>query len=146
MVRTHNLNLEESMKLNEEMNGIIEVKHCYTNIFYVAIRNSEKFANGEWKVAYGYMTILPNQPLMARHCFIVNDKGEAIDPTIVATSSFDADEPREYVSFHIFDDMEEYLGEVEENNNVPDLINPFWDLENKQSEPWAREHGCVLIR
>ncbi|WP_442638049.1 hypothetical protein [Rossellomorea marisflavi] len=128
------------------MNGIIEVKQCYTNIFYVVMRNVDKFANGEWKVAYGYMNILPNQPFMARHCFIVNDKGEAIDPTIVETSSFDGDDPREYVSFHMFDDMEDYLGEVEKNNNVPDLIKPFWDLENKQSEPWAREHGRVLIR
>ncbi|AIG26794.1 hypothetical protein BRLA_c024740 [Brevibacillus laterosporus LMG 15441] len=59
----------------------MEMKH-YSNVFYASLHIKSKFIEGDWKVAYGYMPSVEN--IMVRHCFIVNEMGEAIDPTKIA--------------------------------------------------------------
>lgn len=146
MITTHVVNHTESKQVFKQLGDLLQKKECYSNVFHSIHLFSKKFTSGEWKVAYGYLRIFEGEPLMARHCFIVSQDGEAIDPTLIGISTYQEGQVKEHVAFHIFDDLNVYLDAVTENNNVPDLIKPFWDKENSISEKWARKNGCLLIR
>jgi hypothetical protein len=83
---------------------------------------------------------------MARHCFIVNSEGEAIDPTLMNISGYQEGQDRGHVSFAVFENTSEYLDAVSANDNFPDLIKRFRKLENQESEKWAQANGRVLLR
>lgn len=146
LVKKHKLNLELSKEVYEECRAFLAVKECYVNIFYTMTMFTEKFKSGEWKIAYGYIRVLPDHRMMARHCFIVNDRGEAIDPTLFTQKHFKETTDKEHVSFFMFDDLQEYIEAVENNDNVPDLIIPLIDLERETSDVWAEKEGWTLIR
>lgn len=78
-----------------------------------------KFIEGDWKVAYGYMPSVEN--IMVRHCFIVNEAEEAIDPTKLLVERVNETDDV-YVSFKIFETYQEYISAVENNSCLPDLI------------------------
>lgn len=144
-IQKHPLNVKESKILRDKMGDQLVSKECYSNIFHSIMYSGGKFTSGEWKVAYGYIQLLEGEPLMARHCFIVNKAGEAIDPTLMNVSGFKDGQQRGHVSFAVFEDLETYLDTVSENDNVPDLIKPFRKLEKKVSETWAKEEGILVI-
>jgi hypothetical protein len=146
MLKEHKLNHQESMKLRDKMEHILVSKECYTNIFHAIMHSDGKFTNGEWKIAYGYLNVLDGESIMARHCFIVNSEGEAIDPTLMNISGYQEGQDRGHVSFAVFENTSEYLDAVSANDNFPDLIKRFRRLENQESEKWAQENGRVLIR
>jgi hypothetical protein len=142
MIKEHGLNIELSKEVFQNCSHCVRPKECYNNVFNVLSYHSERFRTGEWKVAYGYVNIIKDQPMMARHCFIVTSDGEAIDPTIISTSTFKEDDEKRYMSFKVFDSMEDYLDSIESNNNNPFLFNhPSED----HAIEWAKTNNKFLI-
>jgi hypothetical protein len=86
---------------------------------------------------------MEDKPLMARHCFIVNSIGEAIDPTLFCFKYNDYE--RDYFSFFMYDNVSKYLKAVENNDFMPDLIKPLKEIEKVTSRPWAEENNYFLI-
>lgn len=144
-IQHHPLNYEESIALRDEMGDVLVSKECYSNVFHAILYSGGKFTSGEWKVAYGYIQVLENTPIMGRHCFIVNSKGEAIDPTLMNVTGFKAGEERGHISFKVFEDLETYLDAVTDNDNVPDLVRPLRKLEHEICQPWAHSNSVALI-
>ncbi|MGF7035356.1 hypothetical protein J2T17_006364 [Paenibacillus mucilaginosus] len=140
MINLHSLNWSESLKLYKKMQS--EVKECYQNIFEIVLKYNKKFATGKWKIAYGYL-LEPNLSSMIRHCFIINENNEAIDPTLY-TYSEDKQE-RDYISFKLFDSLDEYEDMLRENDLKPDLVFCLMDLD-LEAEKWASENEFILIR
>lgn len=145
-IQEHKLNHEKSMSVCNKMGNEIQMKECYSNVFRATTHFHENFENGDWKVAYGYIQAIENNPLMTRHCFIVDKNGFAIDPTLMTTSSYKKGQNKKYITFFIFESVDEYLEAVASNDYIPDLIQPFWKYENEVSEPWAHENGLLLMR
>lgn len=145
LVKRHPFNHDLSKKVYKQLERILEPKGCYLNVFNVLTYNPAMFRLGEWKIAYGYIRVLENHNMMARHCFIVNKKGEAIDPTIFTIGS-KGKIIDEYYSFFIYDNVELYIDDIERNQNIPDLISPLMKVETKTSMLWAEENDYVLIR
>lgn len=143
-MKLHTLNRELSLEVFEECKEVMEVKQCYVNVFYAAQRYAHKLLAGQWKVAYGYMPSV--QHYMARHCFLVNEAGEAIDPTrYTRTRLIENDEP--YVSFKVFDTFPEYLKAVKKNKRVVDLLKPLSDDEMALlGSDWVRDNGKAMMR
>lgn len=146
MIKQHPLNFKESLKVFNICNDRIVQKECYSNIFNTISIFPDKFQTREWRIAYGYIRILPNLNMMARHCFIVNEKGEAIDPTLFTQSTFDSSNEKEYFSFFIFECMDDYFNKLDDNDLMPDLIKQLWKLDQDIAEKWAKEKGYILIR
>ncbi|QNR65285.1 hypothetical protein IAQ67_15375 [Paenibacillus peoriae] len=147
MIQKHILNVVDSLQLFEECQDIIKVNECYTNVFYIFLRKRNFFRSDGWKVAYGYYRIFPDLLLMARHCFLVNNQREAIDPTLFINGRRNEQEiDKEYVSFKIFDSNEEYLSMIADDNGFPDLNRSLWSLDLEFEHFWARNESFVLIR
>lgn len=145
MLKEYKLNHELSMEVRNKMGDVLVMKECYTNIFHSLRFFVEKFRSQEWAIAYGYIRVLENQPLMARHCFIVTKEGEAIDPTLMNISGYTKGQDRKHVTFAEFDDMEKYLEAITKNDNCPDLVHYFRKREQTISQKWAMEKGVVLL-
>lgn len=146
MIKKHNINYKISEEVFKKCKDFLETKQCYTNIFHTVFSYRDKYINGEWKITYGYIKPLENHNLMARHCFIVNEENEAIDPTLFTQSTFNINNSREYFSFYIFDNINTYIKAVEKNDNIPDLIKPLLKVEEKFSDAWANENNYILIK
>lgn len=101
----------------KKLKKIIEPKLCYNNVFLVISHYQEKFFTGRWKVAYGYVSSV--QPVYCRHCFIIGEDGNVIDPTIFASGN--QTEERKYYVTKVFEKLEEYLSAVESEDNMPAL-------------------------
>jgi hypothetical protein len=145
-MNNHMLNLDLSKHVYETCKPYIVEKECYVNIFHTIGFFPQKFRTREWKIAYGYIRVLEGNNLMARHCFIVNEQNEAIDPTLVNLKFFRIDDNRGHTSFAIFDNLSEYLNALKSNNNKPDLIKPLTRVEKVTSEIWAKENEYFLLR
>jgi hypothetical protein len=141
-IREHSLNIELSKEVLNNCKFCVKPKECYNNVFNILSYYTDKFRTGGWKVAYGYVDILKTEPLMARHCFIVSSDGQAIDPTVVSTSTFKEEDEKTYISFKIFDTLEEYLDTIEENRNDPSLYN---HPDERNAMNWADLNNRVLI-
>lgn len=101
-----------------------------------------QFSKNGWKIAYGYFTVHAN--LMARHCFIIDQDNNVIDPTRLVQSTFNEEETHDYISFKVFDDITEYLHAISENDNNPDLVMHL--LKNEQeAHKWSHNKTFVLI-
>lgn len=134
-----NLDIEKSKAVFEYCKSRLAMKECYNNIFKVVTDYISKFRNDEWKVAYGYVTVFEN--VMCRHCFIIDEKGEVIDPTIFTTPHIDTD--RQYITMKIFDDIDDYFNAIEQENYFPALDKTL--RENAvQTQKWANENGYIL--
>ena len=136
----HLINVEDSKRIFEDMEHIIESKMCYDNVFHVMSYNHEKFNSGEWQIAYGFVTAIDG--IMARHAFIVDSEGRAIDPTL-AKSEHDLS-TREYVSFKLLK-MDDYLDILMEHKREPALYNAFPE-EEKEAFDWAFENHIFLCK
>jgi hypothetical protein len=140
LIHEHEVNIKGSKDIYKECSHAIKKKMCYNNVFNVLIYYGDKFRNNEWKVAYGYVDVIDG--LMARHAFIVDENGKAIDPTLA--DRLEEGRDRKYVSFKIFDTLDEYLSTLEANDNEPALYDAFRTKEMKANE-WASKKQLILI-
>ena len=92
------LDYERSKQMYEAHKNIIEMKMCYMNIWNIAVSKelTRDFMKGKLKVAYGAMPSVVNT--MVRHCFIVDDKGNAIDPTVFSVPEREPEEKAVYIA------------------------------------------------
>jgi hypothetical protein len=133
------LDIQASKAIYEKHKDKIEAKMCYNNIFRMVTYMLPKFQSGEYKVAYGYISIC-DKSLYARHCFIVCGDS-VIDPTIFAASgNLDAD----YIITKIYD-IRDYTKAIEDNDFIPDLIRPLRELDKKLFFE-MQEKGIYLIQ
>ena len=134
------LDIQTSKAIYEKNKDKIEAKMCYRNIFRMVTCMFSKFQSGEYKVAYGYISVF-DKSLYARHCFIVCGD-YVIDPTIFAASgNLDAD----YIITKIYDSVDEYMKAIEDNDFIPDLIIPLQDLDKKMFIQ-MQEKGIYLVK
>lgn len=141
MLTEYKMNLEKSLEVYNECD-FIKMKHCYNNVFNMIFPYHEQFKSGEWRIAYGYYTAI--EGLMARHCFILTSEDEVIDPTILATDTFDPEKEKVYVAFKVFGSIKEYLDVLADNDREPALFNVYYDLEMKANE-WAKQKQVFLM-
>ena len=143
MIKTHKLNFDLSREVYEKCKSALTVKECYNNVFNTISFYPEKFRD-DWKVTYGYCTALDN--LLARHCFIVNEKGEAIDPTIFtrSESSIEGSKDKLFVSHTIFE-FDDYIEALGKEEGQPALYDYFRKKEMNIAQPWANKNGYILV-
>lgn len=132
------LDVEQSRAVYNYCKPLLQTKMCYNNVFHVVTEYISKFRAGEWKVAYGFMTVFDN--LLCRHCFIIDENEKVIDPTIFTGS---ASTEREYYAMKVFDDIDVYFEAVENNNYYP-ALDRYLSEQNKQAYEWAEQNGFIL--
>ena len=154
------LNVEKSIHAYQRCGSQIQIKECYVNVFRVFGEHYSKFKTKEWRVAYGYLRVFPDKPVYCRHCFILDRNNEVIDVTLVAllqdkgklnledeTTYSALVEEREvknkYLLMHIYDDPDEYLKVIEEEDLQPALIMTLLKEEH-QILQWAMLHNLML--
>ena len=140
-MKKHIIDIEKSREVYNSYSDNIKVKECYNNVYHVFEMNIDKFRDGKWKIAYGYAEVMAG--LYCRHCFILDENGAVIDPTIFAQ-----EEPRaesEYFVTAVFDDVDEYLDAIENNDYMPALYKHFIAYDIK-AQAWAKEHGMIFVR
>lgn len=143
-MKKHEFNYEDSLMVYKACSQHIEPKDCYRNVFKTISFFSEKFYSGEWKFAYGFFSVLPNELLITRHCFIVDKLGEAIAPSLIVIENYKENEPREYFSFIIFNTLDEYLDAVEKNQHIPDLLKTLKKYERIVEQKLTKEGFFVI--
>lgn len=139
-MRKHKLDLKQSKVVYEHCKQYIQIKHCYNNVFEVVTDYISKFRENEWKVAYGYTEIMAG--LYCRHCFILDENDNVIDPTLYAQNKQQLE--RAYYVMAVFDDVDEYLKAIEENDLMPALEKHLRE-QDKQAQQWANENGVIFI-
>lgn len=132
-MRTHKFNEELSKAVYESCKDLVMLKDCYANIWRISSTYMRKLKSGKWKIAYGYMPCFGD--LYARHCFMVNEYGEAVDPTAILIQRNTQSErsKAEYMSFALLD-YDEYLELVEENSYCLDLSRALSAEEDELRE------------
>lgn len=139
-MRKHTLDLEQSKAVYEDCKRHIKVKHCYNNVFEVVTDYISNFRFGKWKVAYGFVEVMAG--VYCRHCFILDEHGNVIDPTVYAHT--EPPTQKEYYVMATFDDVDEYLEAIEKDNHMPALEKYFRE-QDKQAFQWAKDNGIVFI-
>jgi hypothetical protein len=132
------LNIDKSKEVAEHCRKHLKLKMCYNNVFNVVTTYIDNFHNGKWKIAYGYISSVAN--LLCRHCFIIDENNDVIDPTIALRNDVDA----EYYTMKIFDDIDEYFNAVSQGQYYPALERYLYE-NDKQAQKWADENGFILI-
>lgn len=136
----YSLDIEKSKEVYEYFKDNLRIKECYNNIFNLLTLCPKTFRNGKWKIAYGYVGVLAN--LYCRHCFIIDNEGKVIDPTIYTSS--EPNTQREYYVMATFNNTDEYLNAIENDNYMPALENYLRD-KDKQAYEWANEKGYIFV-
>ncbi|MCW3793790.1 hypothetical protein OM416_19540 [Paenibacillus sp. LS1] len=142
MINYHPLNFEQSEEVYNTCKQKIEAGACYNNIFSVMMASKTKLNSKQWRIAYGYYAVQGN--IMARHCFIVNEQGEAIDPTLLTHKNRVLNEDEEYQSFYLIDNLNEYIELISDSYSNPDLLSSLKEKEQEFFE-WARSNDKILI-
>ena len=138
-MRQYNLNFEQSKAVYERCKQYIKVNHCYNNIFEVVTDYMSNFRSGKWKIAYGYTGTIPL--VYCRHCFILDENEEVIDPTIFAQPD---QSDREYFVMATFEDVDEYITAIENEGCYP-ALNKYLREQDIQAFKWAKENSIILI-
>ena len=138
-MRKHYLDYEKTKEVYEYSKPHIEFKQCYNNVFNVVTDYIATFRSGEWKVAYGYVEVM--SLVYCRHCFIVDESGKVIDPTICTNTDPNTD--RDYLVMKIFDDIDEYFTAIERENYYPALDRTLKE-NTAAAQKWANENGVIL--
>lgn len=139
-MRKHKLNIELSREVYEYFKDCIKGKECYNNVFNVFDLSNRTFREGKWKIAYGYMEVMAG--LYCRHCFILDENGAVIDPTIFTHDELLSE--REYYTMFVFDDVDEYLTAIESNDLMP-ILDKYLREQDKEAHLWAKEQGIILV-
>lgn len=143
MITKHSLNYEQSEEVYSKCKLEIEVGACYNNVFSVIMSYKDKLNLKQWKIAYGYYAVFGD--MMARHCFIVNEQGEAIDPTIFTHTHNGPHNDEEYQSFYLIDNLHDYIKLLSnEYNHNPNLLISLRENEQEMFR-WATENDRILI-
>ena len=136
----YSLDIEKSKEVYEYFKDNLKIKECYNNVFNIFTLCPKTFRGGKWKIAYGYVSVLAN--LYCRHCFIIDNEGKVIDPTIF--TSTEPNTQREYFVMATFNNTDEYLNAIENDNYMPALENYLRD-KDKQAYEWANEKGYIFV-
>lgn len=143
-MRKCQLDIEKSQEVYDYFKDIIEIKKCYNNVFSVFELSPKHFREGKWKVAYGYAEVMAG--LYLRHCFILDEHGAVIDPTAFAKADPQLQrEHREYYVMAVFDDVDEYLTAIEENDYMP-ALERYLFVQDVKAHHWAKEKGIVFVK
>ena len=137
-MQKYTLNIDKSKEVAEHCKKHLKLKMCYNNVFNVATTYVDNFHNGKWKIAYGYITSVAN--LLCRHCFIIDENNDVIDPTIALRNDVDA----EYYTMKIFDDIDEYFNAISQEQYYP-ALERYLRENNKQAYKWADKNGFILM-
>lgn len=138
-MRKYQLDYEKSKEVYEKCKPHIHFKECYNNVFNVVTDYISTFRSSEWKVAYGFVEVMAK--LYCRHCFIIDENGKAIDPTICTNT--DPNTQREYLVMRTFDDIEEYFTAIEQENYFP-ALDKYLLANSIQAREWANKNGIIL--
>lgn len=141
----HEFNLKESRNLFAKHRDILQKRECYQNISRIVGRQLDLFSSGKWKVAYGYYTTSPKVPhILARHCFIIDENNQVIDPTVLLNHD-NNDELKiwEYFTIKIFKYYSDYLHALvsEEYYDLTKTLRPY----DQQAILWSRQNGYWLL-
>lgn len=132
------LDIEQSKAVYNYCKPHLQKKMCYNNVFNVVTEYISKFRAGQYKVSYGYMTVFDN--VLCRHCFIINENGKVIDPTIFTGSQ---STEREYYAMKTFEDVDSYFEAIETDHYYP-ALERYLAEENKNAYKWAEQNGFIL--
>lgn len=142
------LNIKDSKAAYKKFRTAIAVKKCYENVYNIAIACPQNFTSGRWRIAYGYMD--SGVPcLLLRHCFILDDCGRVIDPTIVVARETIQEElggekepwPN-YFTMYVFQDIREYIDAFRQEKNMD--FRAFLLEYDRKAVAWATETGRIL--
>lgn len=144
-MKKHKLNIAKSLELLEKCKTVLRKRNCYQNIYLCVEQHFSLFLSGKWKVAYGYYTTSPNIPhLLARHCFIIDENNQVIDPTVMLTHN----DPNELLNWEYFDMIifENYKSYIEalikdEHYDLPDSLRQY----DQNATIWANQNGYWLL-
>lgn len=139
-MKKHTLNVEMSREVYEYYKDGIKPKACYNNIFNIFSISVKTFRDGKWKVCYGYAETLAG--LYCRHCFIIDENDKVIDPTLYAQDNPPLD--RGYYAMYVFDDVDEYLTAIEDNDLMP-ALNKYLFAYDVKAKQWAKNNGEIFI-
>ena len=138
------LDVDASREVYDRFKDNIKPKMCYNNVHHVFEWSSNAFREGKWKIAYGYAEVMAG--LYFRHSFILDESNKVIDPTVFAQPEPQLQtEHREYYVMAVFDDVDEYLTAIENNDYLPILDKHFlaYDIKARQ---WAQQNGIVFVK
>ena len=135
------LNIEQSEQLYRKGRKHYEPKMCYMNIYNMAysLDNYARFQSGKLKIAYGYKSSVAN--LLVRHCFVINDAREVIDPTLFCQPEPDVNSV--YYVMYEFPTMKDYWAALEKEGYYPALLS-FLRSHNALAHQWAQANGFIL--
>lgn len=139
-MKKHQLNIEKSKEVYEHCKRHIKLKHCYNNVFECVTDYMSKFRNGEWKASYGYVSAMV--AVYCRHCYILDENNNVIDPTIFVQSEPNTE--REYYTMFVFDDVDEYLNAIESEDYMP-ALDKYLKEHERNAVKWAAENGVMFI-
>lgn len=139
-MRKYTLDVDKSKAVYEYFKDNLKIKECYNNTFKIFTLCSKTFREGKWKIAYGYVSVIDG--LYCRHCFIIDDKSKVIDPTIFTNT--EPNTQREYYVMTIFNNTDEYLNAIENDNYMP-ALEKHLRKEDKQAYEWANKKGYIFI-
>lgn len=144
----HSLNVGQSKELYRKNPNKVVVKQCYENVYKIVTSYPAPFREGRWKVAFGYMDS-GVAGLLLRHCFILDEFGRVIDPTMVAVKNkikaeLGADNepwPHYYVMYS-FSNIMEYIDVMlrEKKFSFEKFLRPY----DEAAWVWAMENGFAL--
>lgn len=140
-MRKYHLDYEKSKEVYRGSKPHIKKNQCYNNMFNVVEDHAAIFRSGEWRVGYGFVEVMPL--VYCRHCFIIDENGKTIDPTICTEA--DPNTLREYLAMKVFDDIDEYFTAIENENYFP-ALDKYLLVNYIQAQNWAKENGCILIK
>ena len=136
-MKIYTIDFEKSLKIFNENKLLLQIKECYKNIFNLMFIYDEFFK--KWQVCYGYLQLKDN--LWCRHCFILNND-KIINPSIFLTKNNIKN--NKYVIFKIFDNLDNYLQAIEQNNLLVDLIDILLNEDiNLQKEMLKNSQICI---
>jgi len=138
MITKHTFNREMSIKMAQKHCKLLEHKGCYNNIFKMIAEYKNEFYSGRWKIAYGYMKAVQN--VYVRHCFIVDDLGRAIDPTVVHINR--TRDEHDHISFKMLD-AETYLEILWQNDRLPALDHAF-RKEEREMWDYSMQNNIII--
>lgn len=123
-MKVYTINYDKSLKIYNQNKELFNIKECYKNIFNLVSAHPSFFK--EMKVCYGYLYI--DKSLWCRHCFALY-KDSIVDPTCVLLSKNNKN--NKYTIFKIFNNLDDYLDAIKENDLYVDLDFLLREEDNK---------------
>ncbi len=139
MKRCYLIDVLRSKELAKKVKRICP-KECYANVFRVFTSFPAEFRSGRLRVAYGYVSICDK--LWTRHCFIITNNNEIIDPTLALQQ--DGLESRLYHVMKIFPSVQEYMEAIDSEHGYPALTRCL-SREDVEAQQWCLDNGYYPV-